>query len=136
MSINAKIRSGIMLAGLFLMTALSGCQGQTDNDEQAFTRLDNQAFAEAIQENPDAVVLDVRTLQEFEEGHIPGAVRIDYLQDDFAARVAELDKDKPYYLYCRSGNRSAKAAQLMVAQGFDEVYELKTGFSGWNGPKE
>lgn len=134
MSFYTKIKNGILLLSLLTLTTLAGCQAQTE--KEAFTRLDNEAFAEAIQENPDAVVLDVRTLEEYEEGHIPGAMRIDFLQDNFEEKIQDLDKDKAYYLYCRSGNRSAKAAQLMADKGFDKLYELETGFSGWNGPKE
>jgi phage shock protein E len=79
----------------------------------------------------DLVILDVRTPEEFAEGHIDGAVMIDFYRDDFAAAVAQLDPDVPYVLYCRSGNRSGQTAALMTELGFSAVDDVDGGVIAW-----
>jgi len=76
-------------------------------------------------------VLDVRTPKEFAEGHLNGAVNINYFDKDFKAQVAKLDKSKPVYVYCHSGGRSAKAMTIMQGEGFKTVYNLTGGYSAW-----
>ena len=65
----------------------------------------------------DAVVIDVRSLEEFVNGHVVGAMHIDFLRSDFEKEVGKLDRRKHYYLYCASGNRSGKALQYLLARG-------------------
>jgi len=77
------------------------------------------------------VVLDVRTAAEFEQGHIPGAINLDYNAPDFAKKVAELDKDKTYLVHCAVGGRSAKACGLMEKNQFKHLIHLPAGFRGW-----
>lgn len=79
----------------------------------------------------DLVVLDVRTREEFDAGHIDGAIVIDVRQDDFDDRVAELDRDVPYVVYCRTGNRSARATAIMSELGFTDLTEITDGIVGW-----
>ena len=67
----------------------------------------------------DGVVVDVRTPAEFDDGHLVDAVNIDFRGADFRRRVQELDTDKVYYLYCRTGNRSGQAAAIMREIGLD-----------------
>lgn len=74
---------------------------------------------EAIPE--DAVVIDVRTPEEYSEGHLDGALNIDFYAPDFAAQIAELPKDGTYVLYCRSGSRSGQAKSIMDNMGFTDV---------------
>lgn len=80
---------------------------------------------------PDLVVLDVRTPAEFAQGHLEGAVLVDYNAPDFAERVGQLDRDVPYLLYCRTGNRSAGAREVMADLGFTEIYEMGGGIVSW-----
>ncbi len=104
-----------------------GLFGQTND----FKIVDADKFAKFIQEN-DVTVLDVRTPAEHAEGYIPGTdFNIDVLDDSYT-RIAtgKLPKEKPVALYCRSGNRSKKAARILVDKGY-EVVELGTGFRGW-----
>jgi rhodanese-related sulfurtransferase len=77
------------------------------------------------------VVLDVRTPQEFAEGHIEDAVNIDVEDPAFGAMIAELDPGATYVVYCRSGNRSAVATSQMRDAGFDEVYDVEGGVIAW-----
>lgn len=79
----------------------------------------------------DLVILDVRTAEEFDEGHIEGAVMIDFYQGDFADRLAELDPDVPYVLYCRSGNRSGQTATIMEELDFQSVQDVDGGALAW-----
>ena len=82
--------------------------------------------------DPEVTVVDVRTAEEHANGYIPGTdFNIDVLEDRYEAEaVAKLPKDKPVAVYCRSGNRSKKAARILSENGY-EVVELGSGFNGW-----
>ena len=77
------------------------------------------------------VVLDVRTAKEFQAGHIPGALNIDFNSPDFAQKIAALDKSKTYLVHCAAGVRSAKACRLMEQAAFVDLVNLEPGFRGW-----
>ena len=77
------------------------------------------------------LLVDVRTAEEFSEGHIKGAINIDYLAENFSIEIQELELESPVLLYCRSGNRSSKAMKIMKELGFKEVYNLEGGIKGW-----
>lgn len=87
-------------------------------------------FAKNIQQNSIQLV-DVRTPEEFDAGHIEGAQNIDYYNENFSAQANELDKNQPVYLYCRSGKRSSDAAKQLKELGFEQVYELEGGILAW-----
>lgn len=72
--------------------------------------------------NADHLLLDVRTPEEFNSGHIAGAVNISV--DQLAQRLSEVPQDKPVVLYCRSGNRSSQAAQILAQAGYTQIYDL------------
>lgn len=93
--------------------------------------LDPAAFDSKIKSTAGAVVLDVRTPGEFAEGHLTGAINVDYNDAAFQNNVASLDKSKPYFVYCLSGGRSGEAAAYMRSKGFKEVYELSGGILSW-----
>ncbi len=78
-----------------------------------------------------AVVVDVRTSGEFEEGHIKGAKNIDILSDDFETQVAKLDKSKPTLVHCQSGGRSTRALPIFEKLGFKDLIHLDGGFGDW-----
>lgn len=98
-----------------------------------FKNISAKEFEEGIKQHPDAVILDVRTEPEHMDEHIPGSVLINIMSPEFAQKIRELDKDKPYYVYCRSGNRSGSACGFMASQGFKELYNLAPGIMGWHG---
>lgn len=77
-------------------------------------------------------LIDVRTPEEFLENSIEGAQNIDISSNDFEQKVAQLDQNKPIYVYCRKGSRSQKAAQKLEDLGFTEIYDLKGGILEWN----
>ncbi len=78
-------------------------------------------------EKDSGIVLDVRTQGEFNNGHVAGALLLDIMKPDFGDQIKKLDKEKTYYVYCRSGNRSTKATALMNELGFKKVYNVKDG---------
>ena len=96
--------------------------------------LSQDEWAEQLANDDNAVVLDVRTDAEVAEGIIPNAIHIDiYTGQDFIDAIEELDKSKNYYVYCRSGNRSGKACQVMEELGFANAYNLEGGIMQWTG---
>lgn len=99
--------------------------------------LKQEEWREQIKNDPDAVILDVRTEEEVEEGSLPYAKNLDiYKGQEFVEELGKLDKSKNYYIYCRSGGRSSQAATLMDQMGFSETYNLVGGFSEWDGEVE
>lgn len=98
--------------------------------------LSQEEWREEIAQDDNAVILDVRTQEEVDEGHIPHAKVIDiYKGQEFVNELQKLDKSKNYYVYCRSGARSAQACTLMDQMGFNKTVNLLGGFSKWEGPK-
>lgn len=123
------------LISLLMTTALLlvACGGATATDATLET-LDVDEIHEFLTAPPaDLRVLDIRTPDEFAGGHLANAINIDYYADDFETRLAELDLDVPYVMYCNSGNRSSNALPIMDSLGFSEVYELGGGIQAWNG---
>ena len=89
-------------------------------------------FLAAYNEQKDnAVILDVRTAAEIADANIDGHIAIDIQQPGFMEKVAELDKSKTYFVYCRSGNRSGQACRYMSTQGCEKLYNLKGGMMAW-----
>ncbi|MBT8296082.1 MAG: rhodanese-like domain-containing protein [Gramella sp.] len=96
--------------------------------------LSQEEWREQLQNDDKAVILDVRTEEEVEDGYIPDAKNIDiYKGQGFINEVEKLDKSKHYYIYCRSGKRSSQACTLLDQMGFSETYNLLGGFSEWEG---
>jgi len=88
-------------------------------------------FEAKMQGSTDGQILDVRTPEEFKEGHLKGAVNINFYDDDFAQQAAKLDKNKPVFVYCAMGGRSASAAGQMAKSGFTSIFDLKGGITAW-----
>ncbi len=96
--------------------------------------LSQEEWTSQLENDDNAVILDVRTPEEVEEGYIPGAINIDiYLGQEFLDEVEKLDKSKNYYVYCRSGNRSGQACAIMNNVGIENAYNLEGGFMDWEG---
>jgi len=82
----------------------------------------------------NAVIIDVRTTLEVEEGYIPGAIHMDiYEAQQFMDKAKTLDASKNYYVYCRSGGRSAQACAVLQSIGINNTFNLLGGFSEWKG---
>jgi rhodanese-related sulfurtransferase len=96
--------------------------------------LSQKDWTEKLSKDNNSFVLDVRTKEEVNEGIIPNAVHIDiYRGQGFIYEVDELDKNKNYYVYCRSGGRSAQACAVMNKLGFKNTYNLVGGITEWQG---
>ena len=116
----------ILFTTLFLMLAGS-LFAQEKNEFLVIEPVDYKA-----QINQEKVQLvDVRTLGEYAEGHIEGAENIDFKADGFLAEFSKFDRNEPLYIYCRSGNRSGKAAKMLSEIGFEKIIDLKGGFLSW-----
>lgn len=113
---------------LFAMLAMISCNGNTQHTNY---NLDAGQFAEKINETPGAPVIDVRTAQEFSNGHLRNAQNIDWNSNGFENSINRYDKAKPVFVYCLSGGRSHSAAEKMRALGFKQVYELDGGIIKW-----
>lgn len=93
------------------------------------TRLESDEFLEAISKKKTQL-LDVRTGQEFKSGHLRNAINLNFFdQGTFRKGLEKLNKQADVYVYCRSGNRSKSAAELMAKMGFEKIYDLKRGYS-------
>jgi len=87
---------------------------------------------QSLIDNNGVQVIDVRTSQEKSDGIIPGYQMINLMSADFENKVANLDKNKTYLIYCRSGNRSKRACNIMADMGFKNLYNLIGGIRAWN----
>jgi len=116
----------VIIMGIFsIFCSLFGC-----TPAENFKSVEVDEFAQVISDTT-VVRLDVRTASEYEDGHIAGAVNIDVLKGSFEEKAqSTLPKDKTIALYCRSGNRSKKAARKLTELGYN-VVELDSGFKGW-----
>jgi len=129
---NEKSTAFIILA-LFL-SIIIGITACTTSTSIEIIDVQPSEAAELISkriDDPDFTVLDIRTPDEFSSGHIPGAVNIDYYSPDFSEKIKGLDDEKEYLLYCRTGNRSGKALDIMKKLNFRKVYHLTAGIVGW-----
>ncbi|MFS4482132.1 rhodanese-like domain-containing protein [Hyunsoonleella sp. 2307UL5-6] len=91
-------------------------------------------WVQQLENDNNAIVLDVRTDDEVADGIIPNAIHLDiYKGQEFIDALEDLDKSKSYYVYCRSGNRSGQACQIMEELGFEKAYNLEGGMLQWTG---
>jgi len=96
--------------------------------------LSQEQWKEELSKDDNAVILDVRTNEEVEEGIIPNAIHIDIYQgQEFINQIEALDKSKTFYVYCRSGGRSAQACAIMNQLGFANAKNLMGGITDWTG---
>ena len=115
---------------MLLFIAL-GCKNQMNAQNDTTSVISVEQFEQEIQ-NDDIQLLDVRTSEEYADGYIGNAINIDVLQtDEFTSEIQKLDKSKPVYLYCRSGNRSQKASKILEENGFETITDLKGGYNAW-----
>jgi rhodanese-related sulfurtransferase len=92
--------------------------------------LDGKTFKTKLESTSDAELLDVRSAGEFRSGTIAGAKNLDVSSREFQAALSTLDKNKEYFVFCRSGNRSGMACEMLADQGF-KAYNLASGIGAW-----
>ncbi len=121
-----------MKTSLYLLTVLSflfmSCNSQTSKKVELVSVTE---FSQKIMATPKAQIIDVRTPEEFESGHIDDSQNINWLGSDFEKSATTLDKSKPVFVYCKVGGRSAKAAAKLNEMGFTQIYDLDGGFLKW-----
>lgn len=116
------------------MTSLlfMSCKGQ---ETEHFKILDSAQYEQIILQD-EVTIIDVRTPAEYRSGHLKNAQNINIQSSDFKAKMEYFDKEKPIYIYCRSGARSANAGKILEEMGFTEIYDLKGGILSWEGELE
>ncbi len=87
--------------------------------------------AEMLESGEKVTVLDVRTAQEYADGHLKDAVNVDFNGGEFEAKIAKLDPSKPYLVHCAAGGRSGKSMELFQKLKFTKIYHLVDGYNGW-----
>ncbi len=97
-----------------------------------FTALQCDSLIKANEDNPNFVILDIRTANEHNSQHLEGAIMRNYYDSDFQAQLDMLNKDKTYLVHCRSGGRSGAAMPFFMDLGFQVVYNMKNGINDWN----
>ena len=136
-----KIILGIIAVAVIAAGAL--LLGQADagsKDSASVTYVDAAEARTLLKDNPDYVVLDVRTKEEFDAGHIAGAVNVDYKSEDFKNQLTRLDTSKTYVVHCEAGGRSSRSLTTLKELGFDNLVHMDGGMRGWRalddkGPK-
>jgi len=137
---NSRLRTSaiwMLLGSLFAWVVLtSGCillRPLEPSDQVIENITVKEAFdlIQANKDNPDFVILDVRTPEEFASGHIENAINLDFLSETFRKDLDQLDKSKTYLMHCRSGARSVQALSVMEELSFLEVYHMPDGILGW-----
>ena len=127
----------LLLTPLFFLTSCMRSEPTTTLDEDGshprwnLTNIGAEQVQKIITANPNIGIIDVRTPAEFAEGHIKGAINVDFNSPDFAEQISKVDNDQPYILYCRSGNRSGKTLPVLKNSAFGSVYHLEKGFNSW-----
>jgi rhodanese-related sulfurtransferase len=129
-----------LIIGLFFLILIffSGCILKYENDsnlkaqiledisiEEAYNLIENNT------ENQNFIILDIRTQEEYESGHIQNSIMIDYYSDIFKNELDKLDKNKTYLIYCRTGRRTGLTLDIMEELGFIEVYNMLGGITQW-----
>ena len=125
---NRKVWLTVFVSTCFL-SAISLTQFMVSVRASPYTNVSVSTAKDMIDSNPDLVILDVRFLYEYEDGHIKNAILIPV--GELAGRLDELDKDKETLVYCKSGGRSATASGILDAAGFTSVYNMVGGITAW-----
>ena len=122
----------LFIVGLNLNSCKNNTAGKTQTKEIPTGEISVNDFEQKLNVTTNAQIVDVRTPEEFDGGHLFNALNIDFNGADFEMKVQALDKTRPTFVYCLSGGRSHKAAELMTKSGFTEIYEMQGGMKAWN----
>ena len=126
----------LIFLNIFLIYSVFNKNSNFENQNQIIKEIksiNQQEFISKMENlNEDNIIIDVRTKVEFDEFHFKNALNIDYYKADFKTKLNQLNKNKTYLIYCRSGNRSGETLKIMKEMGFKNVYDLNGGISNCN----
>lgn len=112
---------------LFVIVGILSCNQDSNKGE-----IDSVADLSRVDFTDEQnVLLDVRTPEEFSQGHIEHAINVDVNSEHFDSEIQKLDKSKTYYVYCQAGTRSSKASSRLLRGGFKNIVNLKDGYSSY-----
>lgn len=120
------MRKKMLITFCFLLLTVAGFAQNSGEVEVLRAKVYQKQVSSAPQQ-----FVDVRTPQEYKEGHIKGAENIDFLKENFLSKMDKFDRNEPLYIYCRSGNRSSKAAAQLTDMGFKQIIDLDGGYKAW-----
>ncbi|MFC1904998.1 rhodanese-like domain-containing protein [Chloroflexota bacterium] len=132
-----QILSLLLVTGVMLVSGCAEKVVEPPNQEALTPLIEDISPQEAsnlIQgnhDNPDFVIIDVRTPEEFADGHIENAIIVDFRSESFKDSINKLDKSKTYLVYCRTANRSRSAVNIMEELDFKNIYHMLGGITQW-----
>jgi rhodanese-related sulfurtransferase len=124
----------VLVLALAVSAGCTGTQTSVANTSKTYIDLSVEEFKQMVDDPGragDTVIIDVRTVSEFERERLRDSINLDVNAGVFRDRVARLDREKTYLVYCQSGTRSARAAQTMNELGFTKVYNMRGGIAKW-----
>ena len=125
------MKSLVQFCACLLIAIVSNSLFAQEKSPDGAIHVQAEAAAKLVQEKK-VDVIDVRTADEFSEGHIARAKNIDMMKgDEFEAKLKELDKSKPYLVHCQAGGRSSRSLKVFKKLGFEKIYHLDGGMGGW-----
>lgn len=122
----------IALSFLLLADCSSDAQQQSSSTTTADGKVTITKFEQILGETTNAQLVDVRTPQEYDNGHLKSAVNINFNSPNFEQQIEQLNKSQPVFIYCQAGGRSGKAYKKMKAIGFAKVYDMAGGYGKWS----
>ena len=140
MKLNLNFSVSLLIIGGFMNSSCQQKEAENSATESMVlpvqgTKIENIKAMEAakmLEKNPDMMVLDIRTPEEFNSGHIPTSINIDYKAENFESELKKLDRSKSYLMHCRSGRRSTAALDTFRKLGFEHIIHIDDGILGWN----
>ena len=123
------MKTTLKLTLLVIVTVLGiSCNTKSQSQSDAIKVLAPTEFKE---KSVNQTIIDIRTPEEFSQGHIDGAININFYDSNFMDQIAKFDKNQPIFIYCRSGNRTTSASKKAADFGFKEIYDLEGGILYW-----
>lgn len=113
---------------LFVAVLSISCNTKSKSQSDSISVITPTEFKEKSESH---AIIDVRTPQEFSEGHIEGAININFFDKTFLDQIAKYEKNEPLFIYCKSGNRSGQASKKIADFGFTKIYDLEGGILYW-----
>ena len=121
----------LLFWSIFLLFACTTDTQHATNTASADGKVSIPSFNKLLTATEQAQLIDVRTPSEFSNGHLDGAVNINFKDASFDSQIGQLDKTQPVFIYCQAGGRSGKAYKKMKAMGFETVYDMEGGYGAF-----